>query len=76
LYKFSQTVSNPYEPLYTCGIEPSEQGGKLIASGLSHIIKGLGSGIFRCEGAPATIHPDSWRVEYVAEPKKVKTLPL
>lgn len=31
---------NPYdESLYTCGIEPSEKGGELIAEGIDHIVR-------------------------------------
>ncbi len=29
---------NPYKNLYTCGIEPNEAGGKLIADGIDHIV--------------------------------------
>lgn len=30
---------NPYKPLYLAGIEPGVEGGKLIAEGISHIVK-------------------------------------
>ena len=29
---------NPFENLYTCGIEPNEEGGALIADGIDHIV--------------------------------------
>ncbi len=63
---------NPYEKLYSHGIEPSEEGGKLIAQGLSTIISGdkahdYGSSkIYRCSG---DVRPTSldWQVEYVSK---------
>ncbi len=38
-------IFDPKKPLYTCGIEPNVEGGRLIAEGLTHIIKNASSSL-------------------------------
>jgi len=68
---------NPKRPLYTCGIEPSEEGAKLIAEGISHIIakrepEAKSTLYSKPDGADSYISsdnvPEDWKVEY---PQKV-----
>lgn len=72
---------NPYQDLYISGIEPNQNGGKKIAQGLSHIIKGSStnpqhdyttSKIYHCNGSVKENNPEKWRVEYPQKLSKQK----
>lgn len=59
---------NPYEKLYISGIEPSKEGGELIATGLNQIIRNsiyeTSSRIFLCNGQSSNNDPQNWEVKY------------
>jgi len=68
---------NPYDPLYTCGIEPNEKGGALIAEGVHHIVtqhdfsgesklysKPIGSSHFVRK---VNRNPSDWQVAYASQ---------
>lgn len=63
---------NPYKAMYISGIEPSKEGGELIAQGLCNIIKGnqqpghdyRSSKIYSCDGQVTDNPTDKWQVKY------------
>lgn len=72
---------NPYEAMYISGIEPSKEGGELIAQGLCNIIKGnqhpghdyTSSKIYSCNGQVTNNLTDKWQVKYPSRPVSNET---
>lgn len=64
---------NPHKPLYTAQIEPNEEGAKLIAEGICHVIKQhdftSASSLYSKNGTDTAFHssanlPSDWEVSY------------
>lgn len=68
---------NPFRPLYTCGIEPSKKGARLIAKGLTNLIQKYPtteSRRFLCNGQECINDGSNWGVAYVTEKTKLSQL--